>query len=154
MDVLESNGCETTKVLKSSSISIGTLEIYLACTEYNSGENENGIIILAKHGNFEMVVTGDVGIKSEREYAALLNLPDIEVIIAGHHGSKGSTGERLLDACTPEAAIISVGANSYGHPAEETLERFAQRKILVYRTDDMGEITFKDLETLEKRYGG
>ncbi len=36
--------------------------------------------------------------------------------MVGHHGSKYSSQQDFLSALTPEAAIISVGDNSYGHP--------------------------------------
>ena len=60
--------------------------------------------------------------------------------MAGHHGSKGSTSEELLEAVTPETAIISVGTNSYGHPAEDTLRRLARAGCAVYRTDRHGTV--------------
>jgi len=51
-------------------------------------------------------------------------IPDIEVLAAGHHGSKHSSCGEFLQAAAPEIALISAGANnSYGHPAQETLER-------------------------------
>jgi competence protein ComEC len=62
--------------------------------------------------------------------------------VAGHHGSAGSTSDELLDGVRPELAVISVGYNSYGHPAAETLERLTARNIQIYRTDTMGSVTF------------
>ena len=39
-------------------------------------------------------------------------------------------------------AVVSVGAeNRYGHPAEQTLARFAAVGAKVYRTDLCGDIT-------------
>ena len=70
-------------------------------------------------------------------------LPDIEVLVAGHHGSKHSTSEVLLNAVKPEACLISSGYNTYGHPAEETLARLAARGIDIYRTDGMGHLTIR-----------
>ena len=46
----------------------------------------------------------------------------------------------LLDALTPETVCISVGSNSYGHPAEEMLRRLGERECAVYRTDLHGNI--------------
>lgn len=77
---------------------------------------------------------------TERKLLAAYDLPDIEVLVAGHHGSKYSTSEDLLDALSPETACISVGDNSYGHPAEETLRRLAEHGCAVYRTDLQGTI--------------
>ena len=46
----------------------------------------------------------------------------------------------LLDAVTPGTVIISVGSNSYGHPAEDTLRRLARAGCAVYRTDRHGTV--------------
>ena len=55
-------------------------------------------------------------------------LRDVELLVAGHHGSASSTSQALLNALQPETAILSVGRdNAYGHPAPETLERLAAR---------------------------
>ena len=74
------------------------------------------------------------------EYA---DIPDIELLVVGHHGSKNSTCEELLEAARPEIAAVSVGVNSYGHPAEETLRRLEDCGAEVYRTDRNGTITIK-----------
>ena len=68
------------------------------------------------------------------------DLPDIEVLLVGHHGSKYSTGTTLLESVTPEAGVISVGDNSYGHPTEEALLRLTDAGVTVYRTDMQGNI--------------
>ena len=54
-----------------------------------------------------------------------------------------SDGEELLEATRPEYAAISVGYNTYGHPAEETLERLAAAGCAVYRTDQMGTVSVR-----------
>ena len=71
----------------------------------------------------------------ERRLLKYGDLPDIELLIAGHHGSKHATSEELLLAVRPEYAVISVGDNRYGHPAPETLERLGD---LPYRLDGNG----------------
>ena len=71
-------------------------------------------------------------------------LPDVELLIAGHHGSKNSTSQELLDAVQPETVIISVSAdNPYGHPAEELLKRLQKSGCEIYRTDENGTIIFR-----------
>lgn len=68
-------------------------------------------------------------------------LPDIDILAVGHHGSASSTCEDLLDALEPETALISVGSgNSYGHPADETLRRLRKIGADIYRTDLQGTI--------------
>ena len=68
-------------------------------------------------------------------------LPDIEVLVAGHHGSRTSTCPRLLEETRPDVAIISVGYNTYGHPSPEVLSRLEAYHISVLRTDREGRVT-------------
>ena len=105
-----------------------------------SGDNDRGLSLLASAGEADFLITGDMGQAAERKLLASYALPDLEALAAGHHGSKFSTSEDLLDALAPETACISVGRNSYGHPAPETLERLAARSCRVYRTDQDGDI--------------
>ena len=71
------------------------------------------------------------------------DLPDLELLVAGHHGSRYSTGADLLSALTPELVVISVGENSYGHPDPSVLERIATAGAEVLRTDQNGTITVR-----------
>ena len=68
-------------------------------------------------------------------------LLDVDILKAGHHGSNSSTHEPLIQASSPQAAVISVGAeNSFGHPRQEVLDRLSG--IPVWRTDQHGAVTF------------
>ena len=78
---------------------------------------------------------------TERALLEKYPIPDIEVLVVGHHGSKYSSCREFLAATRPEIAVISVGRNSYGHPASETLERLEEAGALVRRTDREGTIT-------------
>ena len=72
------------------------------------------------------------------------DLPDVDLLIAGHHGSAKATSEALLQAVTPETVIISVGLNNiYGHPSPEVLQRLEQYGCDVYRTDIHGTVVFR-----------
>ena len=44
---------------------------------------------------------------------------------------------------TPEIGVISVGQNTYGHPAAETMDRMARRGMTLYRTDLQGNILIR-----------
>jgi competence protein ComEC len=81
---------------------------------------------------------------AESALLSAYDLPDIDILVAGHHGAKTSTSQALLEAVTPELAVISVGKNSYGHPTQETLDRLASIGAQVFRTDQDGTITFKE----------
>jgi len=71
-------------------------------------------------------------------------LPDLEVLVAGHHGSASSTCIELLQQTKPGTVIISVGeGNAYHHPAQETIDRLEQFGCRIMRTDQMGDITYR-----------
>ena len=103
--------------------------------------NEEGLSVLCSAGDFDALITGDMGGTNERILAAAKDLPDIEVLFAGHHGARTSSSPALLAAVTPEAAVVSVGENSYGHPAPETMARLTQAGLALYRTDRQGTIS-------------
>ena len=82
-------------------------------------------------------------IKEYTEKAILdkYNLPDIDVLKVGHHGSNTSSGKEFIDEINPKYSIISVGKkNRYGHPNKEVLNNLDNSKI--YRTDEKGSIMF------------
>ena len=104
--------------------------------------NELGLSVLASAGEQNVLITGDMGGLTERMLLQYAQLPDIELLVAGHHGSKHSTTEELLTGVKPEVCIISVGEhNHYGHPAAETLHRLESAGAEVYRTDQSGTIS-------------
>lgn len=106
------------------------------------GEGENsGLAILTTVGKFDLLVTGDADIPAEEALLECWALPQVEVLVAGHHGSKYATGTALLEAVCPEAVLISVGDNHYGHPTAELLERCQLAGAQVYRTDESGTLT-------------
>ena len=103
--------------------------------------NEECLSVLCSVGGFDALFTGDMDANSEYLLIATHRLPDIEVLMAGHHGSRYSTGGDLLAEVTPETAIVSCARNnSYGHPHAEALYRLTDAGAAVYRTDLQGNI--------------
>ena len=103
-------------------------------------DNERCLSVLASAGEKDILITGDMDSTTERKLLETYDLPDLEALVAGHHGSKYSTSNDLLDALAPETACIRVGSNSYGHPADETMRRLAEHGCAIYRTDMQGSI--------------
>jgi len=104
--------------------------------------NELGLTVLCSVQDYDVLMTGDMGEDMERLLAEQVELPDVELMVAGHHGSKYSSSRQLLDRVKPDAVVFSVGINnSYGHPAPEVLQRFDAAGAKIYRTDLMGAVT-------------
>jgi len=117
-----------------------TLTVYPPVTEEGQ-MNEQCISVLCTTGSFDALFTGDMDANSEYLLIATHELPDIEVMMAGHHGSRYSSGGDLLAEVKPETAIISCARNNrYGHPHDETLYRLTDAGVAVYRTDLQGTI--------------
>ena len=104
--------------------------------------NGDSIVLRLSCGSVDVLLTGDANADSEASMLADPSLVlDADVLKVGHHGSGTSTTDAFLDAVTPQDAVISVGAgNTYGHPAQETLNRLAAHGTTVYRTDLNGTV--------------
>jgi len=108
----------------------------------NEARNENSIVLKLSHGETSFLLTGDAEDDQEAQlverYGAQLQAT---ILKAGHHGSKTSTGGQLLDTVRPQRVIISSAYdNQYGHPAEEVLQRLAERSIPAYWTATHGHV--------------
>jgi competence protein ComEC len=101
--------------------------------------NEDSVVLLVRYGGFEALFTGDAGFAAEAVLRG--KAESVDLLKVGHHGSRGSTSEELLDSLRPLAAVISVGRNDYGHPAPETLARLDSRHVPVLRTDRDGTVS-------------
>lgn len=120
----------------------GKISLFPSLNQYS--DNESGLCILFQTENCDILITGDRSSDGELELMNQRNLPQLDVLIVGHHGSKYSTCQALLEQTQPKVAIISVGAdNSYGHPTQEVLDRLEDCGCVVYRTDLNGKIVYR-----------
>ena len=124
-------------------LNYGDTELTIFGPALTNSSNESSLSVLFQAGNCDILITGDRSDFGERMLLRQMELPRLEILVAGHHGSKSSTSIELLEATHPAIVAISVGENSYGHPAEELLERLAEYGCLVYRTDYDGNIIFR-----------
>ena len=102
--------------------------------------NEQGLTVLCSAGDYDALITGDMAGSTEKKLVEQYALPDIELLVVGHHGSKYSSTKDFLNAVQPETAVISVGDNSYGHPSDEALLRLVAAGCEIYRTDLQGNV--------------
>ena len=102
--------------------------------------DNDGLSLLLSVEKCDILITGDLSHAGERELLLTRALPDLEVLVAGHHGSADSTSPQLLRYTKPELLLISVGSNPHGHPTPEVLSRAAAVGAQVQRTDQDGTI--------------
>ena len=106
-------------------------------------ENEGSLAVLFQRENCDILITGDRNGFGERLLMNETQLPELDILVVGHHGSSDSTCEELLAATKPAIAVISVGENSYGHPSRQVLDRLDRFGCVVYRTDEQGNLIFR-----------
>ena len=137
-------GAEVSGVDCVQTIPLGTGTLTLYPPPQGSEENDNCICVLFTAQNYDILITGDRTSAGEWDLVRNAELPDVELLVAGHHGSKYSTSQLLLDIVKPETVAISVGKNNgYGHPAPELLERLERNGCEVFRTDLDGTLVFR-----------
>lgn len=116
--------------------------------------NDDSVVLAIDAGAVRLVLPGDAGADVEPEIATALrwrdldpggaSAPPVTVLVAGHHGSAGSTTTPWLAALRPSLGIVSAGAaNPFGHPAAATLDRLRAAGAEVWRTDRDGEVTVR-----------
>ena len=123
-------------------LNIDKNKLYFLQTKEFDNENDNSNVIYTELNGYKFLFMGDASINTEKEILDKYNLPDIDVLKVGHHGSKTSSSKAFIDEINPKYSIISVGKNNrYGHPNKEVLDNLNNSKV--YRTDKDGSIMFK-----------
>ena len=105
--------------------------------------NESSLCVLFQAENCDILITGDRGSLGEKLLLREVSLPELDVLVVGHHGAKDSACAELLELTSPRVAVISVGDNSYGHPANVTLDRLMDAGCEIFRTDEDGTIIIR-----------
>ena len=123
-------------------LNIDNNKLYFLQTNLYDNENDNSNVIYTEIDGYKFMFMGDASITTEKEILDKYNLPNIDVLKVGHHGSRSSSSKEFINEINPKYSIISVGKNNkYGHPNKEILDNLKESKI--YRTDEDGSIIFK-----------
>ena len=142
--LLSQTTAQVIHVLQDLRIQYGASTITLIPSENPGNNNESGLCVLFQRENCDILITGDRSAAGERELIRHMELPDLELLVVGHHGSKYSTCRELLIKTKPDTAIISVGRdNSFGHPTEDVLKRLEKYGCVIYRTDRDGTVIYR-----------
>ena len=105
--------------------------------------NNDSLVMRMQYGESSVLLEGDAEAPSERAMLAHGRVTAVTLLKVGHHGSRTSTTQEFLDAAAPKDAVMSVGkGNTFGHPRYEVIERIAEARTKLYRTDEFGLTTF------------
>jgi competence protein ComEC len=112
--------------------------------ESGTGENEDSIAGVGKLGPLKMMFTGDLDQAGELKILQNVQVPKVDVLKFGHHGSKTSTAPEFVAALEPRIGVVSAGVdNRYHHPNKETIITAKNAKMGVFSTQKNGMVEYK-----------
>lgn len=121
-----------------------TLTVLDSYYYYNraSNENDHSVCTMISDGANNYLFTGDLEEKGEEKLVQMNDLPRVKLYKAGHHGSKTSSNEVLLEVIQPEIVCVccccgspeytDVNANQF--PTQAFINRIATYTDRVYVT--------------------
>ncbi len=140
----ERNGSGIVVPQNGDSFTLGDATVTFLRTRETFFDSNNGSLVTRIDcGGASFLFPGDA--ENPAEQALLSEGANVSatVLHVGHHGSLTSTSAAFLAAVAPRYAVVSVGANDYGHPSECVMERIQNFGAAIYRTDQVGDITFE-----------
>ena len=87
------HGADIRYVRAETSLPLGRSSLTIYPPGDVKGDNEQCLAILCTYGDYDLLITGDMNMAAERQLIADHDLPDIEALVVGHHGSKSSTSK-------------------------------------------------------------
>lgn len=136
LDAAVAVGVPIDRVTPGISYALGDLVIEVLGPRRRYAERNDGSIVLWARAGRTLLLPGDIGAVAQRELPPLQ--PDI--LLVPHHGSS-TTDLGWLASTVGSVAVISVGTNTYGHPAPEIQAVLAEAGIDLRVTMDLGDVS-------------
>jgi len=119
-----------------------TIKNYNQHIKESSDENEQSLVLGFHFINHDFLIMGDAPISIEKNIMSEYSHIPCDILKIGHHGSDTSTSYSFVEYLDPEAGIVSVGRNYYGHPSSKVLQILNKAGVEIRRTDREGTINY------------
>ena len=129
-------GVPVDRVRSGISYALGDLVLEALGPRRRYAERNDGSIVLWVQADRTVLLPGDAGAVAQRK----LPLVHPDILLVPHHGS-ATTDPDWLAATVGSLAVISVGTNTYGHPAPEIQAILAASGSDVRVTMDVGDVS-------------
>lgn len=142
----EAMDCEIVYIAKGDTISDGSIKLSCLFPQkgFRAEKNQQSLVFSFAYEDTSFLFTGDLELEGEEAFVEQGGSP-VQILKAGHHGSKNATSKELLEQTEPQICLISCGIdNRYGHPHKEVLERLKEEGCETYITAECGCITIKE----------
>ena len=101
--------------------------------------NDFSCVLRIRNVRHSLLLTGDGERQTELELVESGQLAPVNVLLAGHHGSRTSSIAEFVAATRPEWVVFTQGyRNRYGHPHPEVVTRFRDIGARMLRSDASG----------------
>lgn len=113
------------------------------------GPNDQSIVLLVTIEETRTLLAGDIEVVAQGE----LTVADVDVLKVPHQGAATSDPD-WLRSHAGAVAVISVGPNSFGHPASWVVDELEQAGSEVLRTDLVGDVVLDETGLARLRANG
>jgi len=140
------NWDDITWVHSEEKVQIGRWSVTMRCPPPGSAlsDNEGSMITLIESPDCRALLPGDAGEPAEAFYLGRYGSKPLDVLKAGHHGSRFSTGADWLKSWKARDVVVSCGRNNtYGHPHPSVMKRIQEVGATVRRTDLEGHLEYR-----------
>jgi len=110
----------------------------LAPVRRYASPNDGSLVVRITAGGTSVLFSGDIEAIAQADLGPL----PADVLKVPHQGAATSDLQWIRDSM-PRIAVISVGANDYGHPSHEVIAALEHGGAIVYRTDRDGTVTLR-----------
>ena len=91
----------------------------------------------------QILLPGDIERQVEANLLTEHRLPEVDILLAPHHGSKTSSTAAFVTAIKPAHVVFSAGyRHQFGHPHQDVQRRYAEAGSQIWTTAQQGAITF------------
>lgn len=111
-------------------------QVVLYNSQYHKNRNISGLLLTVKSNNGSVILTGDAHYSQiSRDVLPSLNYRHSHNLVVPHHGGKAGKFEYnpppLVKICQ---AVVSVGANHYGHPCSNYIASLSRAGFTIKQT--------------------
>ena len=97
--------------------------------------NDESVVVRVTIAGLDILMSGDIEAYAQRE----LELRGVDVLKVPHQGA-ATSDLAWISRHAGALAVVSVGANSFGHPSEEVIDTLSAAGAKVHRTDRDGDL--------------
>jgi competence protein ComEC len=124
-------------------------------------ENDASCVLLVQSAQAGLLLPGDIEQRAERRIIASGMLPEVDLVVAPHHGSRTSSTPPFIAATRPDFVVFSAGyRNQWRFPASDVQNRWlavdacalttGYTGALVFETNDGGSLRLVQRYRLDK----